>query len=1271
MRQGFFLEGQETNPWDVVRRILARFRHHDRTYLAYLDAHPTASDEAVVRLKIVEPLLEALGYNPQTDLDPEHRVKEGAIDVLVRANDLPVMLWELKRTQETNLTRYEDQLARYLPAVGARYGILTNGREIRIYTWAGDRLHWVHSFSLLAFAPNAPRPPTEDERLALLVFFDLLHKEAFLDVERFKQEIAEATEPRLFLSPDNPQNEALLIEGLKREIRRLHRLVLLRFRSHQALYRAFQAEEARRRAEVEAERAKLWAWLEKFEGQTRVTLNRPALERYLEDFTEHWTVIEEPAFVRAFLRRSGLDRYVQGANHVNLQNRLRSFYRVFVDHARWYARQSVKLRSSRMIVENFAQWRDETGPMAEDYEVEFCLQTVYIFITRVLLIRICEDKGLITQKISDGGYGDYLQFSRQFFTYLADANRTLLDLAYKDTGHIYGHFFSQDIFDWYVWEEEAIVRLFHLLNRFDFSQVSADLIGHIYEQYVDELERKRKGQFYTPSQVVNYVLDQVGYRGEATIGRRLLDPACGSGRFLVEAARRLIKALRQKYPDLEPKTLVNEYVRDSLFGLDVNRFACFLAEVNLLVQVLDLVREGDHFTVERFHIYATNTLLPRAQEIRPLVGPGNGLAYETEVAELIKRREYNPALRLDFRRGFDWIVGNPPYVRADHPSVASLREQIQASGRYKTIHKKWDLYIPFIEFALDLLAEGGRHSFIVSDAYQTEAYAHPSRQRLLEETTIESLTFAPGIKFFAEAQVHNLIYAVRQGAPPKGHRVQRFKVVDARLRKTDIKLLPALSQRRWGERIFRPEFKGEEELDFAEYPTLGDLCYISYGLAPVSHEDLDPRDEAGKRRKLFVTEDLLADTPDPKHPKKFVQGKDLDRFQVLRIRWLEWGTDRVPGQLRRKKFPELFENEKLLVARRPHRGSLKAYYDAQGEMYCDATVICAVPAHRLLGVHNRTLDRRAVREALARAARHSPDYDLKYLVALLNCRWLSRHIFQTIAKGRVDFYPDNLRQYPIAPANADTQAQIAQVVDEITTAREDLHRWRERGHRIGEEGIVLNPRPFLDLWNIPYGDLFVAGSFVSWHIGGHPTMLEIEGQRLILRKQPFSYIESEVPDVLRYLRLYLEANRDELRRHPVARLPHQILLPRSPGEVVRFLDRLEKEREVVMLRWMQVVQHEAWLEEQIFDLYGVDEGWREKLGGRSYRFEGIPPQVAFVSILDRPNDSPMRRVAFPRRGVWYYRTPRPLPQAVLVWMHDGRTATTQWQIPIEHAREEE
>jgi len=1239
--------------------MLASFRQAGLEYLTYLSSGAAVSDEAVVRLKIVEPLLAALGYDLQADLDPEHRVKEGAIDILVRANGVPAMLWELKRTQETDLARHEEQLTRYALVKGVTHAVLCNGREVRVYHRVGEVLRFAYAFPLVAFAPGALVPPTEDEILALSAFFDAFRKEAFLEAERMKEEIAATTAHPLVLSPDHPQNEIVLVEDLKREIRHLHRFVLLRFRSHQALYRAFLAEKEQRESRVAQAREKLWGAVEDFEERSRVQADREALEAYLADFTERWTAVEEYRFVEEFIERSGLAKHLKGANSVTFRLRAQEFYRAYTDLARWHAKQLVELRPTLLLMQDFDHWQDEIGLMAEDYEAEFCLQTVYIFVTRLLLIRICEDKGLITQKISDGGYKDYLDFGRRFFTNIADAHATLLEIAYKDTGYIYGHFFSRDIFDWYTWEEEAIVRLFWVLNRFDFAQVSADLIGHIYEQYVDQLERKRKGQFYTPPQVVNYILDQVEYRGPKIVGKRVLDPACGSGRFLVEAGRRLIPELK-KQPGLSPKELVNERLRNSLFGLDVNRFACFLAEVNLLVQVLDLMKDGSMFTIERFHIYTTNTLLPREREGWVLVGPGNGLVYETEVAELIKGRGYNPALGLDFRAGFDWVVGNPPYVRADSPGAGTLRSRIEASARYRTLYKKWDLYIPFIEFALQLLAEGGRHGFIVSDAYQTEEYGSQSREYLLTETTIESLTFAPGVSFFEGAQVHNLIYAVSGGAPPKRHRAKRYKTVDSTLLPQAIKTLPALSQTKWGEQIFRLGFEGEEALDFSGCVELGEIVYVSKGLVPHSKSRYDQR-IGGKRTKLFVKEDLLAARLDSTHPKPYVDGGDIDRYITTQIRWLEWGTGRVPSKISRPVFPELFENEKIIVPRRPKGGALKAYYDSKGELHCDSTAMCAVLAHKLLGVHNRTLDRHQVRAQLQRAAQNSSHYQLAYITALINCRWLSRYLFKAIGTGKIDFYPGDLRQYPVPPADAETQAEIARLVKEIMDAKADVQRWREQGHCIDEQGIVLNPRPFLDIWAIPHGDLIDASGFVTRQIGGYPTALSLQGQRLVFRKQPLSYFESEHPEVLAYLKLYIETNYDDLRARPVADLPRLIHIPKSPQAVQNFLERLESEREQMMLRWMVAAQHEALIEEWAFDLYDVDDAQREKMGGKFYTFDNVPASVAFVSILDNEQDNPMRRLAFPKDGAWHYRATEPLPHAVLLWMCDGSTVTTEWR----------
>jgi hypothetical protein len=1168
-----------------LTQILASFQHNNLDYIAYLRAHPSASDEAVVRLKLVEPLLDVLGYDLQADLNPEHRLGSHvaevamAIDIVVEVDGVPVMLWELKRTQETDLSRHEDQLTRYVLSQGVTHVVLCNGREIRVYQRVGEALYFAYAFPLTVFAPGAPDPPSPSDEEALIAFFDAFNKEAFQEVEQLKHDIINATTPMLVLAPDQPQNETLLIEALKREIRRLHRFVLLRFRSYQERHAAFTEQKMQLENAVAQEREKLIQWIDSFEQQTKLSVERVTIEDYLETFADgpagsaRWHDIEEYTFVDEVLKCSGVVQHLNGAYRFNLETRLRAFYRAFTKHARWYAAQRVKLRPIRALTEDFEHWREEIGVMAEDADAEFCLQTVYIFVTRLLLIRICEDKGLITQKISDGGYKAYTDFSDGFFTYIADVHAILLDLAYKDTSYIYGHFFSRDVFDWYTWEEEAIVRLFWTLNRFDFRRVSADLIGHIYEQYVDELERKRKGQFYTPPQVVNYILDQVGYEGPSIIGQRLLDPACGSGRFLVEAARRLVEVLQDrigfdKVSGITPLELVNERLRNSLFGMDVNRFACFLAEVNLLVQVLDLVKNTPAFTIERFHIYPTNSLLPREQAPDLLIGPSNGVAYESEVAELIKQRGYNPALGLDFRHGFDYVVGNPPYVRADNPSVSVLRSRIEASGRYETLYKKWDLYLPFIEFAVQMLADAGHHGFIVSDAYQTEEYAGPSREFLLDKTTIESLTFAPDVSLFDQAQVHTLIYAVRKGLPPDGHNVKRYKAVAAALGPHDLKVLPSFSQTEWGAQIFRLAFVGDDGLDFSECLELGEICYVNTGLELQSHEKYDPIIN-GIRRKLFVKDDLLSFYPSDTHNKPYVEADDMGRYVLYQVRWLEWGTPRVPSKLRRNRFPELFDNEKVMVALGGN-----AFYDRKGVYRNLANSVSnCVPYHKfkshrvkryVAGVMARQITDEDIaaldltpaqldelsktdlaEQVIEARAEISPNYDLRYLTALLNCRWLRRYMMALVRRGsRRRFYPDDLKQWPIAPANAETQSQIGRLVDEIMSAKADVQHWRDEGHRVNiEEGVVLNPRPFLEIWNINHGDLVDAAGFLAYDIQGHITTVEREGQRVIFRKSPLSYFESQHDRVLDYLMRYLETNREALDAAPAAQLARRAACP--------------------------------------------------------------------------------------------------------------------------------
>jgi len=93
----------------------------------------------------------------------------------------------------------------------------------------------------------------------------------------------------------------------------------------------------------------------------------------------------------------------------------------------------------------------------------------------------------------------------------------------------------------------AVAEVFFNVLRFDFGDVEGDLLGDLYQRYFDPETRKALGEFYTPQPVIDYIMDGVGY-DRGVPGERLIDPACGSGTFLVEAVERYLDDVR-RYED--------------------------------------------------------------------------------------------------------------------------------------------------------------------------------------------------------------------------------------------------------------------------------------------------------------------------------------------------------------------------------------------------------------------------------------------------------------------------------------------------------------------------------------------------------------------------------------------------------------------------------------------------------------------------------------------------------------------------------------------------
>ena len=313
---------------------------------------------------------------------------------------------------------------------------------------------------------------------------------------------------------------------------------------------------------------------------------------------------------------------------VGLESSLRRLQDLLTSYHEHREELLVRYKPALDVKAAFETWREKVATLllrTEDLNrlrKEFAAQTSYVLIVRLLLIRIAEDKGLLERVFTNGGLSLWFRDVEPRYLKYAQGRGTdyLLEMAYTSAQHIYAHFYTErSLFDWYKPDRNLVISVLHRLAGYDLSEINDDVIGHVYSGYVQDEHKHESGMYYTPPEVVEYILDRLGYAGTDIIGKKILDPASGSGTFLVSATRRLVQAFRDYYkeqgesdvPVEEVQTVINE-VKTSIYGLDLNPFACYLAETNLLIQVLDLIKRAldadAAVNIDRFNIHNTDTL---------------------------------------------------------------------------------------------------------------------------------------------------------------------------------------------------------------------------------------------------------------------------------------------------------------------------------------------------------------------------------------------------------------------------------------------------------------------------------------------------------------------------------------------------------------------------------------------------------------------------------------------------------------------------------------
>lgn len=252
----------------------------------------------------------------------------------------------------------------------------------------------------------------------------------------------------------------------------------------------------------------------------------------------------------------------------------------------------------RRFHNDYQVWRqlsNRTGDEEAENKRIFCRESVYTQINKILFIRIAEDKDLLNQMVSDGGVTQFFNFWSDYAKYTGDDKdyTDLFAVACDEMTELYEHLYSGSIFDWQLRDgsdlNKTFQKTFWHLNHYDFSNVNRDLLGDLYEKHLPKEERKTLGEFYTPTSVVNFILNELDYTSDRPIeSKKILDPATGSGTFLVQAANRLVQRLENKGTAEDEPIRALETVRENLHGLDLNPFAVNIAQINLVFQILEL-----------------------------------------------------------------------------------------------------------------------------------------------------------------------------------------------------------------------------------------------------------------------------------------------------------------------------------------------------------------------------------------------------------------------------------------------------------------------------------------------------------------------------------------------------------------------------------------------------------------------------------------------------------------------------------------------------------
>ena len=435
------------------------------------------------------------------------------------------------------------------------------------------------------------------------------------------------------------------------------------------------------------------------------------------------------------------------------------------------------------LVEEMTIWRDKLRNSLfkqnkynfdNEKELEKIEEEVQRFIDRLIFICYCEDK-----QLHDNELKSFLKIYQD-----KHIGKIFLMPKIKDLFETYNQIYNSDLFkrglcDEFNFDETVLNDVLEDLRGsigglpYDFSIIDADILGRAYENYLghilskkDEGKRKEMGIYYTPQYIVNYIVKNTVRERIKNLTSfneilkiKIVDPACGSGSFLIKVFDVLLEESRiilKKELTYEQK---KNLLLNCIYGVDLDERACDIAKLNLS---LKLAARGE-----------------KLPALHNNIQNGNSLIDDEKIAG---NKAFKWEERFPFK--FDVVIGNPPYIK--EYTNREIFETVKKSDMKKYYQGKMDFWYFFTCKALDLLKEHGLHSYIAQNNWVTSMGASILRNKVLLDSKIISFFDFNEFRVFKDASIQTMVFVLEKQKPSHAYLVDYYKIISKNISKAEL-----------------------------------------------------------------------------------------------------------------------------------------------------------------------------------------------------------------------------------------------------------------------------------------------------------------------------------------------------------------------------------------------------------------------------------------------------------------------------------------------------